>query len=222
MPIGRSGSCSPARERRSALETAATASSWPMTRWCRRSSMWMSFSTSPSSRRETGILVQRATTSAMSSALTTSAGSPRRAVACAPRARRACARARGSRRGAARAAASRLASRSARSSSTVACSRRSRDLLHAADRVLLGLPLGGHRRPTARLRSAARGRACRGARARRRRPPWPARCARSPAAGCGARPRRSRPARSRSRCAGRDAASSIRSMALSGRKRSAM
>ena len=48
VPIGRSGSCSPARERRSALETAPTASSWPMTRSCRRSSMWTSFSTSPS------------------------------------------------------------------------------------------------------------------------------------------------------------------------------
>ena len=60
VPIGRSGSLSPARERRSALETAATASSWPMTRWCRRSSMWTSFATSPSSRRLTGMPVQRA------------------------------------------------------------------------------------------------------------------------------------------------------------------
>ena len=57
VPIGRSGSCRPARERRRALATAATASSWPTTRWCRRSSMWMSFSTSPSSRRETGMPV---------------------------------------------------------------------------------------------------------------------------------------------------------------------
>ena len=32
LPIGRSGSLSPARERRRALETAATASSWPTTR----------------------------------------------------------------------------------------------------------------------------------------------------------------------------------------------
>ena len=44
VPIGRSGSCRPARERRSAELTAATASSWPTTRWCRRSSMWTSFS----------------------------------------------------------------------------------------------------------------------------------------------------------------------------------
>ena len=72
MPIGRFGSCSPARERRSAFETASTASSWPMTRSCRRSSMWISFSTSPSIRRETGMPVHLATTSATSSASTSS------------------------------------------------------------------------------------------------------------------------------------------------------
>ncbi len=72
VPIGRLGSCSPARERRSAVATASTASSWPTTRSCRRSSMWISFSTSPSSRRETGMPVQRATTSATSSASTSS------------------------------------------------------------------------------------------------------------------------------------------------------
>src|SRR5215218_3048735 len=71
-PIGRSGSASPARERRSALETLRTASSWPMTRRCRRSSMCTSFSTSPSMRRLTGMPVQRATTSATSSASTSS------------------------------------------------------------------------------------------------------------------------------------------------------
>ena len=60
VPIGRSGSLSPARERRSALATASTASSWPMTRSCSRSSMWMSFCISDSSRRETGMPVQRA------------------------------------------------------------------------------------------------------------------------------------------------------------------
>ena len=70
VPIGRSGSLRPARERRRASETAVTASSWPMTRWCRRSSMWTSFSTSPSSRRETGIPVHLPTTSAISSAST--------------------------------------------------------------------------------------------------------------------------------------------------------
>ena len=42
-PIGRSGSWSPARERRIALATALTASSWPTTRSCRRSSRWTSF-----------------------------------------------------------------------------------------------------------------------------------------------------------------------------------
>ena len=72
VPIGRSGSCRPARERRRAFETATTASSWPITRWCRRSSMWMSFSTSPSSIRETGMPVHFATTSAISSASTRS------------------------------------------------------------------------------------------------------------------------------------------------------
>ena len=72
VPIGRSGSWRPARERRSALATASTASSWPITRWCRRSSMWTSFSTSPSSRRETGMPVHLATTSATSSASTSS------------------------------------------------------------------------------------------------------------------------------------------------------
>ena len=78
VPIGRSGSCSPARERRRALATASTASSWPITRWCRRSSMWMSFSTSPSSSRETGMPVHLATTSATSSASTSSFRNGRR------------------------------------------------------------------------------------------------------------------------------------------------
>ena len=72
LPIGRSGSESPARERRSAPETASTASSWPITRSCRRSSMWISFSTSPSIRRETGMPVHLETTSAMSSSVTSS------------------------------------------------------------------------------------------------------------------------------------------------------
>ena len=55
--------------------------------------------------------------------------------------------------------------------------------------------------------------------ATRRRSPWPARPARSRAGGRGARRRRSRWASSRSRCAAWTAASSTRSMALSGRKR---
>ena len=72
VPIGRFGSASPARERRRALATASTASSWPITRSCRRSSMWISFSTSPSIRRETGIPVHLPTTSATSCSVTSS------------------------------------------------------------------------------------------------------------------------------------------------------
>ena len=48
LPMGRLGSCRPARARRRALAITSMASSWPTTRWCSRSSMWMSFSTSPS------------------------------------------------------------------------------------------------------------------------------------------------------------------------------
>ena len=39
LPSGRFGSCRPARARRIALATAVIASSWPTTRWWRRSSM---------------------------------------------------------------------------------------------------------------------------------------------------------------------------------------
>ena len=80
VPIGRSGSLRPARERRSALATASTASSWPTTRWCRRSSMWTSFSTSPSMRRRDRDAGPAATTSAMSSASTSSWRKPALAV----------------------------------------------------------------------------------------------------------------------------------------------
>src|SRR5437588_203530 len=72
VPIGRSGSLRPARERRSALATALTASSWPITRSCSRSSMWTSFSISPSIRRLSGMPVHLDTTSATSSASTSS------------------------------------------------------------------------------------------------------------------------------------------------------
>ena len=41
-----------------AFATASTAAPWPTTRWCRRSSMWTSFSTSPSSSRSTGTPVR--------------------------------------------------------------------------------------------------------------------------------------------------------------------
>ena len=58
-PIGRLGSWRPARERRTRVRRRrSTASSWPMTRSRRRSSMWISFSTSPSSSLDTGIPVQ--------------------------------------------------------------------------------------------------------------------------------------------------------------------
>ena len=52
--MGRFGSDSPARLRRMALATAVTASSWPTTRRCSRSSSSTSFRTSPSMSRETG------------------------------------------------------------------------------------------------------------------------------------------------------------------------
>ena len=71
-PIGRFGSCSPERARRTALDTASIASRWPITRLPSRSSMWTSFWTSPSISRETGMPVHFATTSAMSSASTSS------------------------------------------------------------------------------------------------------------------------------------------------------
>ena len=71
-PMGRFGSDRPARDRRMALATAATACSWPTTRSCNTSSMRTSFATSPSMRRETGMPVDLATTSATSSSSTSS------------------------------------------------------------------------------------------------------------------------------------------------------
>src|SRR5437762_1159754 len=71
-PIGRFGSLMPARARSTALATAVTASSCPTTRLWRCSARWTSFSRSPSTSRETGIPVQRDTTSAMSSSSTRS------------------------------------------------------------------------------------------------------------------------------------------------------
>ena len=71
-PIGRFSSCKPARARRTAFETATIASCWPMTRCIRRSSIFTSFSRSPSCKRETGMCVQLETTSAMSSSVTSS------------------------------------------------------------------------------------------------------------------------------------------------------
>ncbi|MCY1362005.1 hypothetical protein D9M69_487030 [compost metagenome] len=69
-PLGRFGSARPARERRTALATATTASCWPMTRLCRPSSMCSSFSRSPSIILATGMPVHLETTSAISSSVT--------------------------------------------------------------------------------------------------------------------------------------------------------
>ena len=64
-PMGRLGSCRPARARRTAVDTASTASRWPTTRFASVSSMRSSLSRSPSSIRSTGMPVQRETIWAM-------------------------------------------------------------------------------------------------------------------------------------------------------------
>ena len=71
-PIGRWGSCRPARARRTAVDTALTASACPMTRLPSCCSMRSSFSFSPSSILSTGTPVQRETTCATWSAVTAS------------------------------------------------------------------------------------------------------------------------------------------------------
>src|SRR5438093_1349913 len=71
-PSGRFGSCMPARARRTAFATTVTASSCPTTRSCSRSSILRSFATSPSRSFVTGMPVHFATTSAMSSGVTSS------------------------------------------------------------------------------------------------------------------------------------------------------
>ena len=71
-PIGRLGSLNPARERRIALATRSSASSWPTTRWRSRSSIVTSFLTSPSSIFETGMPVHLVTMRATSSSSTSS------------------------------------------------------------------------------------------------------------------------------------------------------
>ena len=71
-PIGRFGSWRPARARRTALDTACTASPWPTTRTPISSSMRSSFSRSPSSILSTGMPVQRETTWAIWSGVTVS------------------------------------------------------------------------------------------------------------------------------------------------------
>ena len=80
----------------------------------------------------------------MSSALTTSRRKPASPSVRSSRSA-ACARSSGMTPWRSRAASSRLASRSARSSVDLGLLELLAHLLHAADRVLLGLPLGGHR-----------------------------------------------------------------------------
>ena len=128
VPIGRSGSARPARERRSAVATASIASSWPTTRSWRRSSMCRSFSVSPSSKRLTGMPVQRATTSPTSSASTSSLRNtgPSVSVSRSAASRSASSfSSSGMSRYCSSAARSRFDSRWARSTSMRACSRRS-------------------------------------------------------------------------------------------------
>ena len=71
-PMGRFGSDRPARDRRIAFATALTASSWPMTRPWRTSSMRTSLAISPSMSRLTGMPVHFETISATSSSSTSS------------------------------------------------------------------------------------------------------------------------------------------------------
>ncbi|CAM5267282.1 hypothetical protein SCALM49S_01216 [Streptomyces californicus] len=71
-PVGRSGSAIPARVRRTASETACTASVCPISRLPSSLSIRSSFWVSPSSSRPAGIPVQAPTTSAMSSEPTSS------------------------------------------------------------------------------------------------------------------------------------------------------
>ncbi len=71
-PMGRLGSCSPARARLTAVETALTASVWPITRLPSASSIFRSFSRSPSSIRSTGMPVQRDTICATCCSVTAS------------------------------------------------------------------------------------------------------------------------------------------------------
>ncbi len=71
-PMGRFSSETPARERRMASATACTASSWPTTRSCSSSGRRRSFSRSVSISLETGMPVHRATILAISSSVTLS------------------------------------------------------------------------------------------------------------------------------------------------------
>ncbi len=74
-PIGRRGSLMPARARITASATARPPRPGRSTRSCRISSSFSSFSRSPSTSRVTGMPVQRATISAISSSVTSSRSS---------------------------------------------------------------------------------------------------------------------------------------------------
>ncbi len=69
-PMGRLGSLRPARARRTARETVSIASSWPIIRWWRTSSILSSRSDSSWAMRVTGMPVHIATTCAISSSST--------------------------------------------------------------------------------------------------------------------------------------------------------
>ncbi|SHV69273.1 Uncharacterised protein [Mycobacteroides abscessus subsp. abscessus] len=71
-PVGRLGSATPARARRTASETASTAFFCPTTRLPSSSSMRNNLAVSPSMRRPVGMPVHADTTSATSSGLTSS------------------------------------------------------------------------------------------------------------------------------------------------------
>ena len=76
-PIGRLGSCNPLRLRRTASATACTASSCPITRWCKRSSITNNLARSVSNILVSGTPVQALTTSAISSSVTSCLSSRR-------------------------------------------------------------------------------------------------------------------------------------------------
>ncbi len=86
VAIGRLPWRSPARARRTASLTAVIASCWPITRWCRRSSICRSFSRSSAVSSVTGMPVSLEMISAMSSTRTSSVFDPwvccQRSVIC--------------------------------------------------------------------------------------------------------------------------------------------
>ena len=218
-PMGRWGSDRPARLRRMALATAVTASSWPMTRSCSTSSRRTSLAISPSMRRLTGhagplgddlgdvLLVDLFLEHALAVRLQlveAARGLVDLALELGD------------------AAVADLGRLLEVGLALGLGPQRLELLLELADLVdglLLVVPVGQHR--VALLAQVGQLLVEAGQALRRdaRRSPWPAPPARSRAGGCGARRRRSRWASSRSRCAGVDAASSTRSMALSGRNR---